>query len=398
MDRLRWRMESTLNYRSNAWGSFQSNLWRRACREARVLVVIGIASGLFSCSNIEPVAPANPPITEPTQLYMSLTLNQRTINIALGQTIQLVATPRDALGNAMTGLPMPTYQVIDTTKVQVTPEGMLTALETVDAPGTRVIVKLTNGPISHEDTVLIRVTSVPSAAALDTLSIDPPPGDSTIWAIDFANNATSLIMGPDILGLFQAPKVVARTVSATGGVVPGLLVDYTSLDSAVAVVNRETGFVTLRRPGRVAMVARTWAYGNTRADTITYTVTMPIAMSYSVLGLKVTFQSADGSNEIKIAPNGIVGWASSMLVDTVDVTFDDPTNVVMPPAASMCDLLPSWVGPGFYCGAGNILLLPVPNGSTDNTHFRQFPIPGIYPFHDTRTGASGRVIVTNAFK
>jgi hypothetical protein len=45
------------------------------------------------------------------------------------------------------------------------------------------------------------------------------------------------------------------------------------------------------------------------------------------------------------------------------------------------------------CAAGDALIRGDPGGT--GMAFRQFPVPGIYNFHSTRTGATGRIVVTN---
>jgi hypothetical protein len=109
-------------------------------------------------------------------------------------------------------------------------------------------------------------------------------------------------------------------------------------------------------------------------------------------------------NDIHIAPNGLVFWYNysaflfiPAVSDSVDVTFDDPTHVAAPLAA-LCDPL-TLFELGALCGAGNISLPPLDQATYggDAPYFapriRQFPDPGIYPFHSTRLGVSGRVIV-----
>src|SRR5881394_1092597 len=165
--------------------------WKRRMRSLRRrsragLALLGVAGGLagtlLGCSNIEPVAPVAGPITQPEQLYMDLTLNYRAINLSTAagsNTLQLTATPRDALGNPMTGLPAPVFKSPDTTKVRVTPEGLLTAVGTIT--NFQVTATLTVGPVTHADTTWINVTALPQV--WDTLSIHPVPPANTEWPL-----------------------------------------------------------------------------------------------------------------------------------------------------------------------------------------------------------------------
>jgi hypothetical protein len=73
-------------------------------------------------------------------------------------------------------------------------------------------------------------------------------------------------------------------VSTTGSLINGLQVEYTSLDPAIASINRWTGVATPEITGQVGIVARTFAYGVAKADTVTYTVVPPTGAAYFLFG------------------------------------------------------------------------------------------------------------------
>src|SRR5689334_3667472 len=76
--------------------------------------------GLAGCGGLEPVAPYNGIITDPANFFQSLTLNYRAIVLSTApghNTFQLTATPRNALGQPMEGLPTPTFRASDTNSV-----------------------------------------------------------------------------------------------------------------------------------------------------------------------------------------------------------------------------------------------------------------------------------------
>jgi hypothetical protein len=361
-------------------------------------------------------------VTDPARLYMSLTIDHPAVTlstVAPYNTVALTATPRDALGHPMTGLPVPTFTVLgDPSKVQVSADGIVTALNTT--ANTLILASLTAGPITHVDTAWIQVTNVADPPQLDTLSIDPLPPDSAVWSLEILSSALWNWLGRYGLGIYPDARVVARTVSATGSHIEGLTVVYTSLDPAIATLggppnnpksgDRRSGWGILHgRPGQVRIVAQAMAYGISRADTATFTVTMPVAQNFYIrsgangiprfVGITVA-DVVSTHNEVRIAPYGIVGWFNQT-TDPVDIVFDDPTNVTLPPAY-LCDALePDILGfAGPYCGEGNVSVA-AGDGSTGSdeywstSRFRQFPVPGIYPFHDARTGATGRVVVGN---
>ena len=140
--------------------------------------------GLIGCGSIEPVAPHEQPLTDPAQLYMGLTFDHPAVNLSTAagyNTVLLTATPRDALGDPMPGLPAPTYFSSDTTKIRVTADGLVTALETGN--GLKVTATLTDGLVTRTDETWINVTSLQAPPVLDTLSVQPLPPDSAVWSV-----------------------------------------------------------------------------------------------------------------------------------------------------------------------------------------------------------------------
>lgn len=376
---------------------------------------LGLAGSLAACNSIEPVAPATGPITEPTQLYMALTLDHRAITLSTDasqaeyHTLQLTATPRDALGDAMPNLPAPVFTSSDTGVVTVSADGLVTALAATQ--GVKVIATLQAGPVTHVDTAVINVTTLAPPPPLASVSIHPVAPDSAIWALIPQGRGVNLVVV--LFPSFVSPittihgNLVPLAVDATGAAVSGLPFEYESLDPAVATIDQRNGLVALIRPGQVRMVVRTTAYGVTKADTVTFTVTLPLLAGFDI-ALNLNGVPGFVAPEVRILPSGIVKWESKVR-DEVDVVFDDPTHVVMAPTDG-CNLVPLVISSGYWapgssCGTGNMVITPAapPPTGTINTvpsvQIRQFPLPGVYPFHGTfhSTGlsASGRVIVTN---
>jgi hypothetical protein len=166
------------------------------------------------------------------------------------------------------------------------------------------------------------------------------------------------------------------------------------------------------RPGQVRFVARATVYGVTRADTVVYRVTWPAAQAIDIVpgSALPTAPAVFAPSDVRLVPWGVVVWHNTIGGDSVDVTFEDPTNVGMPPAIICSEWLEypddetlQDFGPGPHCGTGNVSVpgLPLPDPVVGGsrllwtTQVRQFPVPGIYRYHSTRTGATGRIIVTN---
>lgn len=206
----------------------------------------------------------------------------------------------------------------------------------------------------------------------------------------------------------------ARTLDAGGNLVTGLMIEYRALEPDERVnldVNSTSSFATISlvgggvglRPSQVRVAARTVAYGVSLIDTTTITLTWPVLQwVYATPTLDGTprFEPSD----IRLAPYGVVVWRN-LVTDPVDVTFDDPTHVTDLSAnavlASTCDRMSEDFGAPAPCGSGHALMPAAPLDALGfpiegyTTQIRQFPEPGVYTYHSTLTGATGRVVVTN---
>ena len=374
---------------------------------SRVVVVLvslgltGVAGGMAGCGGVDPVASYAGPVTDPTLLYTSLTVDHPAITmstVAPYDALQLTATPRDALGNPMTGLPAPMYLSSDTTKVRVSADGMVTAVGTVI--GVRVIATLVAGPVSHVDTALIDVTNTATPPKLASLSIQPVAPDSAVWPL-FGKFDLAYVIAA-ISGLQKGTTLVPRLVDSAGNPMSVGEMAYTSLDLAIGSADR-LGNMNFRKPGQVRIVAQTTAYGISRADTLTATVIMPVAQAAQI------YARADGTpgfftvlpdnslaemKDIYLAPSGIVAWYNYTPHD-IDIVFDDPTNVVQP-TVNISNIVVG--GFGGQCAAGNTMipanLDPDPEWGVYSTiRVVQFPVPGVYTYRSTAIGTSMRVIV-----
>ena len=358
-------------------------------RSSAVFALVALAG----CSGLEPVESFTP-ITDPSQLFMALTLDHGAVNLSVVAPYdiqQLMATPRDANGTPLSGLPAAIFSSSDTTVVWVSPDGVLEAR----APGTgiQVVAELVaEGNVRHVDTAFVNVTSELPPAMLDTLSIEPLLPATTQWSM----LPLSGIWG-QILFLFTgtsyAPVLAPRAVDVNGDPVPGLAIEFESLDPDVVEVDPRTAFVNYPyQAGEAAIVARTTAYGVTRADTVVFTVTLPVIHGIEIESRGEGKPPVLSSTDVTIRPGGYVSWANLVFDgDSLSVTFDDPTGVEA--AAPICAAfgLPYPA----HCDAGNIA--PFMSETGDYFQFiriRHFPQPGVYPYRIEPLGTTGRIVVT----
>jgi len=375
------------------------------------IFLVSIGVGLVGCGGLEPVAKFEP-TTDPTQLYMSLALNHRAITLSTVpgyDTLRLIATPLDATGAPIEGLPAPVFTSNDTVNLPVTPDGLLEVRGV--ATGVRVSVSLTMGNIKHVDTVVVNVnaTSDPPPV-LASLSLDPPDGDSTIRALQgnlsISVNTDFIFRSPYRFRTWTLTPVVLDNM---GNPMSDIVIESVALDSAVATVfhfssSPSSAEIERHRPGTVRMVARATAYGVTKADTVVFTVTWPLTQTVEIGSEEPGFPFVF-PREVRLAPNGLVGWMNYLVSDAFDIVFDDTANVARPPAV-ICDRLsqlPDNFGPGEHCGTGNFIIPERPLAESTPFGFpqywtvqvRQFPVPGVYTYHSVRAGITGRIIVSN---
>lgn len=370
-------------------------------RALRTLIVAVILVMLVNaCGDVDPYAP-HAPITDPAKLFMRVTIDHSAINMSTGapyNTLQLTATPLDAKGHAMSGLPQATFTSSDTSSVWVSPEGLLTARNaTTDVT---IIAEIdAGGNVRHTDTAYVNVTSDPNPPQLATFSIDPVPPDSNKW-----NSVPFMALTPALFlklfaGMETMPELKLRALDVNGNEISGLAVEFESLTPNVLDVDRGGHFWSATRravnapelTGQATFVVRTTAYGVALADTATFTILPPLVQG-------VTYHSLNGPDypvlnfnpsEVTIRRNGFVFWMNYSATQ-LDVVFDDPAVAL--PAQPLCD---AFGGAGPFCESGNIEAFGSPELNFEFTWIRgrQFTQPGTYRFHNTETGFEGRIIV-----
>jgi hypothetical protein len=364
-----------------------------AMLKALPLVLVVAACGGYDAPTIYE------PITDPAQLYVALTLDHGAINLSTAapyNTLQLTATPRNALGQPLTGFAAPTFRSTQPLRVRVAHDGRVEALQT--GTGILVIAELAvEGNVRHADTARINVTATASPPVLDRLELDPVPPDSAVRWLD-----PSVLFGLYFAVLriggiaIEPTPITARALDAAGNAITGLQFEYQSLDPATARLPQDGGVAETVRLGQARIVARTTAYGVSKADTVTFTIKPPVIQAI------ILHPAAAGAGGIEpsdalVQPNGFVFW-TNLSGQTADVTFDDPTNVTEVSAA-IRDVATNLgnrpdIGSG---GAGNITAFEYTGGTFAGAaaRVRQFPVPGVYPYRNTVTGATGRIIVTD---
>ncbi len=355
---------------------------------ARWLVAAVLLAG---CGGLEPVAPYSP-ITDPAAMFMSLTLDHGAVNLSTAapyDELQLTATPKDANGVAMAGLPAPTFWSSDTTAVWVTPDGLLQAR----GSGTEVLVVaelVADGNVRHADTARVSVTTDPAPPMLDLLSIEPVGDAGAVWSMTALEGFYGEILFLFSTGRSFTPAYTLSALDASGSPISGLAFEYESLDPDTAMIHPAFGSVTLVQPGQARIVARTTAYGVSLADTATFTVALPIINGAFIWVAPGDEEPSVQPTSLTVRAGGYVTWPN-LTGDSVRIVFDDPAGAVA--IEEFCTAFG-----GAFCDGGDIAnyMSEDPNAFFDRTRGRQFPEPGTYGYTVEPLGLRGRVVVTEA--
>ncbi len=366
-------------------------------------------------------ADATRPSNLDDQGFAALELTAPTGVLTIGETFQLVATPQDESGSAITGLQTPAFETDDPTVATLDASGMLTAVE---AGTTVVTATLTVGGTTKTATAPITVAELPTGNVVttpgtnflpDTLAI--AVGDTVTW--EFSGAVHNVTFGADapeggdipdqqlgsgVTRVFTAPgtydyectnhvgmvgtviarsdepsvfssldiapstpaidvggtvQLIATPLDQHGTAISGLpAATFTSDDLARATVDA-TGLVEGLAGGTVTVAASVTTEGVTHTADAVVTVTAPQPGSVTVNTPNRTFSP----NSVTIAAGGAVTWRFSEAVH--NVTFQSGS------------------------GVSNI-------GDQDagNAVSRTFSAPGVFAYECTRhDGMTGEVIV-----
>jgi uncharacterized protein YjdB len=178
----------------------------------------------------------------------TVTVSLGTSNLVVGQTTQATATPKDAQGNVLTGRPV-TWSTSNAAVATVSTSGVVTAI----AAGTA--------------TISATVSSVVGSAAV---TVTAP----VVAAVGVTVTPSSIVVG-------QTSQATAVVVDASGNVIPGAFVTWSSSNSVVATVSA-TGVVTGVSAGTATISATSG--GKTGTAVITVSVAGPVATVTVTLG------------------------------------------------------------------------------------------------------------------
>jgi hypothetical protein len=303
----------------------------RAPRARLLLATVAGAFALTGCHSEAPTAVRG----DNPNLYAALRTDVHAVTLAVNGTQALSATPLNSLQEPIAGTPAATFTSADTTRVTVTPDGVISAKATTITP-VRIFASLPYSGTTRTDTVYVTVT--PTAVTPDQFVLAP---------IDSTN-----------LGLKSSTLVTGVVLTASGDTIEDVPVHYSSGNPQRATVNPSTGSIMGVSPGVVTIYASTTVYGTTYTDSIQYRIT------YQTSSYFYWYSGRWYPGPTVVIEPGSVLEFDNYSDEQIDIIFSDPGNVGAEEPG----------GP-----SGNIMAF----ASRGTTQTRRFPVPGTYTFYSS---------------
>jgi plastocyanin len=334
-----------------------------------LLIAAVLCGALSACQADNPLGPAP---DAPDHALWNITVNHRAIlmsTVAPYDTVRLVSTALDAEGRAITDAPPATFTTTSQA-ITIGPDGLVTAL--TPAFGVTVVAKLSYHNTTSSDTIVINITNNPAPPKVTTYSLTPAAYDMSPLPKD------SAVMYAGILSPYDT-QLQVTVLDDHDTPIPNVIMRYTSSDTARLLVDAHSGYAYKwlnQRPGKVTMTAESTIYGVAVRDTLVITIKDALDWFVNVV---VSQPAGSTTPSVRFQPDSLVllpgGGVrfSNFTTVAVDVTFDDPGAAVVWP------MIPS--------GSGNI------EAWKGGFKGRAFMEPGVYTFHSTLYGATGKIVV-----
>ncbi len=330
-----------------------------------------IATGVLVCVSAcnDPAEP-DTPLLPADQIFWSLTLNYKAVNLAMAQpydTVRLVAVPRNVYGDILPNAPAATFLPSADLAIAVASNGLIRAVNQTGPNGIRAVATLTYGGVTRTDTAFICVTNVPSPQAVKTFSIAVQPGDSLI------------VSASGILADSRSKRLRIITTDTNGIAIPRVIAFYETSAPGVATVNRQTGLTSIQfHPGTFVVRASALVYGVVKSDSLPFTVTNSLSGT-------ITLKKSKLESHVTLLRGGDMAWINAT-TDSIDIVFDDSLAVQRPFGSTLIGML-------YGDAAGNIAPFAGDPSFTLNqistlgpvvVRVRSFPVPGTYKYTSRR--------------
>ncbi|HWZ59073.1 MAG TPA: hypothetical protein VNW46_08875 [Gemmatimonadaceae bacterium] len=273
---------------------------RRASWRAIALTAAICVCG--SCAK-DAAAPPNIPLDA---LYVSLGVSPSGTAMAVGGTQQLTVRPLNPTGATLSGAGLAVFASSDSSRVVVSPTGVLTGLQTTDNGPVLITVSLQLTNITHVDSVYASVTATRQAAA--SLSIQP---------------ADTLASGVTV----TVPAVIR---DSSGNVLSGIFPYFSVAPNTGVGIGPSSGSVTSSMAQSQWIHASVTAYGVPLQDSVLYTFTRALRAGVVLTMYGTAVSATAGVPEVDstfIGATGTVYFWNTTGDSTLSIIFDDSTAV-----------------------------------------------------------------------
>jgi len=309
-------------------------------------LVTGVAAGSATITAAGAGQSATSAITVTAAPVASVTVAPASADVAVGQTVQLTATPKDASGNTLTGRVI-TWTTGNSAVATVSSSGLVTGQSAGSATITATSETI-NG------TATVGVTLVPVA----TVSVSPAPA--------------SVAVG-------QTVQLSATTRDPNGNVLTGRVVTWSSNNTAAATVNTN-GLVTGVGVGSATITATSETKSGTASVTVTQVPVASVTVSPAAPSVNVgqtvqlTATTRDANNNV--LTGRVVTWNSS---NTAFATVN--TNGVVT---------------GVAAGSATITAMSETKSGTTSVTVTQVPVASVSVTPATASVAAGQTVQLTA--
>lgn len=318
-------------------------------REIRGVIRGTMLAGAFigavaACTSDDSVSIMHP---DASKLFWALEANAKAVTVAIGGTQQLSAAALYASGDTMPDVPRPTFMSLETSKVTVDSNGMVTGVSVTS--GVDVIASLTIDGLTHADTIVVAVT--PTASTISTFAM------VGLGGVPVDSNMT--INGFTLLDY--------KATDASGDDVFGLAVSVRALDPLTLTAG--SSYLQGNVIGKTKVIMSSLSYGQFLADTVEFRVLYASAINVYTSGETEAGPMSFSPNAVVIGTGGTVTWYNYFYGQLPASIIFDPADVDK-----------------------------IPDGNIDGMNWfdvasRTFPVAGTYKYTNTLNGGTGTVIV-----
>lgn len=346
----------------------------------RVSIIIGLVVSL-GCSH------DSTGLKSQDTAFWEVRLNHHAITMALTtsySTVQLNVSAYTPTGAPFTTTGTVVYHASDTS-VTVSPTGLITA-RYATAPGQTdtVTATLTEGNVTLQDIVVIKVTPTAPSSRLATFSIQLAQGDSNRIGAAATSFKDLVVTATD-----NAGDTISDATSDT------LLISFTTSNAGIATIDQLSGTLNALIPGQVTFYASAFIYGVEQHDSLLFVVVEPYFVPiytnpYTPVG-SLTPVLIFGPPTVTVSQGAVIEWVNFSETQRIDVIFDNPGDIE--PACGFfigCEYEPATGGGNIEAFAFDPIL---DAGLGVGARSRKFSKPGTYFYHSVINGTKGKIIV-----